>query len=276
LTTEDCGAPLATFAIETWRVERWASLSSTNDRARTLAVGGEPGRQWILADEQRAGRGRQNRVWSSPPGNLYASALILDPCPIEIAAEIGFVAGVAAHRAVEDLGVADVKLKWPNDLVCGGAKLAGLIVEGVTTPARRFAAIMGVGMNVASSPQNLAYPTTSLAKLAGGEIAVRKLFERLASRFDEALAIWGRGAEFFNIREAWLAAAAGVGGPIRVSNAKGAREGKFRGLDARGRLLLERGGAVEIVESADLTLISAAACGTEGAPQKDAHHESRA
>ena len=168
------------------------------------------------------------------------------------------------------------KLKWPNDLVCGGAKLAGLIVEGVTTPARRFAAIMGVGMNVASSPQNLAYPTTSLAKLAGGEIAVRKLFERLASRFDEALAIWGRGAGFFNIREAWLAAAAGIGGPIRVSNAKGAREGKFRGLDARGRLLLERGGAVEIVESADLTLISAAACVTEGAPMDDAHDESRA
>ena len=76
---------------------------------------------------------------------------------------------MAAHRAVEDLGVADVKLKWPNDLVCGGAKLAGLIVEGVTTPARRFAAIMGVGINVASSPQDLAYPTTSLAKLAGAK-----------------------------------------------------------------------------------------------------------
>ena len=183
---------------------------------------------------------------------------------------------MAAQRAVEDLGVADVKLKWPNDLVSGGAKLAGLLVEGVTTPARRFAAIMGVGINVASSPENLAYPTTSLAKLAGREIAVRKLFERLASRFDEALAIWGRGAGFFHIREAWLAAAAGIGGPIRVTNPKGAREGIFRGLDARGRLLLERGGAVEIVESADLTLISAAAWVTEGAPNDDAHDESRA
>jgi len=276
LTTANSGAPLETFTVGTWRVERWASLSSTNDRARTLAIEGEPGRQWILADEQKAGRGRQGRAWSSPPGNLYASALIVDPCPVEIAAEIGFVAGVAAHRAVEDLGVAGVKLKWPNDLVCGGAKLAGLIVEGVTTPARRFAAIMGVGMNVASSPQNLAYPTTSLANLAGREIAVRNLFERLASRFDEALAIWGRGSGFFNIRQAWLAAAAGIGGPIRVTKAEGAREGIFRGLDARGRLLLERDGAVEIVESADLTLISAAACVTEGAPNDEAHDESRA
>jgi BirA family biotin operon repressor/biotin-[acetyl-CoA-carboxylase] ligase len=276
LTAETSAAPLETFVIGTWRVERWASLSSTNDRARTLAIEGEPGRQWILADEQKAGRGRQGRSWSSPPGNLYACALIIDPCPIEVAAEIGFVAGVAAHRAVEDLGVAGVKLKWPNDLVCGGAKLAGLIVEGVTTPARRFATIIGIGINVASSPRYLAYPTTSLAELAGREITVRELFERLASRFDEALAIWGRGSGFFNIREAWLAAAAGIGGPIRVTNPKGAREGIFRGLDARGRLLLERGGAVEIVESADLTLISGPTCVTEGAPNDDAHDESRA
>ena len=105
---------------------------------------------------------------------------------------------------------------------------------------------------------------------------MRKLFERLASRFDEALAIWGRGAGFFHIREAWLAAAAGIGGPIRVTNPKGAREGIFRGLDARGRLLLERDGAVEIVESADLTLISAVRVRHGRRAEDDAHDESRA
>ena len=126
-----------------------------------------------------------------------------------------------------------MQLKWPNDLVHDGAKLAGLLVEGVTPPGRRLAVVVGIGVNVVSSPEGLAYPTTDLQRLAGAPIATRALFERLARRFDEALALWARGAGFAAIREAWLASAAGLGGAIRVTGARGAREGLFEGIDSQ-------------------------------------------
>jgi BirA family biotin operon repressor/biotin-[acetyl-CoA-carboxylase] ligase len=258
----DASHLLETYAQQGWRVERYATLGSTNEVARERALAGDGGRLWIVADAQTAGRGRQGRNWASPPGNLYASALIVDPCEPAVAAQIGFVAGVATQRAVADLGV-EAELKWPNDLVVGGAKLAGLLVEGVTPPGRRLTAIVGIGVNVVSSPEGLPYPTASLASALGSSRSAGALFERLAARFDEALGVWARGAGFASIRGAWLAAAANLGGPIRVANALGAREGLFEGLDEGGRLRLKRDGVVETIESADITLISTAAGATQ-------------
>ncbi len=90
-----------------WRIERRDSIGSTNDEARRRAVEGDPGRLWIVAREQTQGRGRRGRQWTSPPGNLYASALLIDPSPVAIATQIGFVAGVALRAAVADLGAGD-------------------------------------------------------------------------------------------------------------------------------------------------------------------------
>jgi BirA family transcriptional regulator, biotin operon repressor / biotin---[acetyl-CoA-carboxylase] ligase len=256
--------PIETGARQGWRFERYATLGSTSDIARARALSGDSGRLWIVADAQSAGRGRQGRVWSSPVGNLYASALLVDPCATATAPQIGFVAGVALQRAVADLGV-EARLKWPNDLVLDGAKLAGLLVEGVIPPGRPLAATIGIGVNIAASPEGLAYPTTSLSRAAGEPRSVWPLFERLLLRFDEALGQWARGEGFAAIRGAWLAAAANLGGPIRVANAHGAREGLFEGLDERGRLRLKRDGLVETIESADITLIATAASAPQGA-----------
>jgi BirA family biotin operon repressor/biotin-[acetyl-CoA-carboxylase] ligase len=244
------------FTIEGWRLEYHARVGSTNDEARILALAGDPGRLWIVANEQTAGRGRHGRTWSSPTGNLHASALILDPCERAIAPQIGFVAGIALHRAVSDLGAVDVALKWPNDLVSGGAKLAGLLVEGFLTPQRRLAVIAGFGVNIAASPRGLSYPTTDLRRLLSRPIASSTLLERLARRFDQALNIWSEGVGFAAIRETWLDSAAGLGGAIRISSPRGQREGIFSGLDPQGRLLLRIGDRTEVIESADVTLIS--------------------
>ena len=251
----DREAELADLAFDGWRIERHACLGSTSDEARERALASDPGNLWIWADEQTAGRGRHGRVWRSPPGNLHASALIVGPCETEIAPQIGFVAGAALLRAVRDLGGADVWLKWPNDLVSNGAKLAGLLVEGVTSPRHGFAAVVGFGVNLAISPPGLPYPVTSLSRLLGRPVGPEDLFPRLARRFDEALALWARGAGFAAIREEWLASAAGLGGPIHVSGPRGAREGVFEGIDPQGRLLMRSGDSLEIIESADLTLI---------------------
>ena len=252
-------------------MERHASLASTSDEARSRALAGDAGRLWIIADEQTAGRGRQGRVWNSPVGNLHASALLISPCETEIAPQIGFVAGVALRRAASDLGADDVRLKWPNDLVHDGAKLAGLLVEGVMNRQGEFAAVVGFGVNLASSPQGLAYPTTHLCRLLGRPVAPRELFERLAVHFEGALSLWARGAGFADIRELWLASAAGLGGPIRVSGPRGGREGVFEGLDPQGRLLLRAGDAIETIELADVTLISSSPRADEIPPPPGPH-----
>jgi BirA family biotin operon repressor/biotin-[acetyl-CoA-carboxylase] ligase len=239
-----------------WRVARLASVGSTNDEARRHALAGDAGRLWVVAGEQTQGRGRRGRAWTSPPGNLYASALLIDPSPVAIAAQIGFVAGVALRRAVGDLGAShEVRLKWPNDLVWRGAKLAGLLVEGVSLPDGRLACIVGIGVNCASAPEGLAYPTDNLSSALARAISPEDLFGRLAPQFDEALSLWREGAGFPAIRTQWLNAAAGLGGPIRIAGAQGVREGVFETLDEQGRLVLRGANGLEPVEAGDLFLL---------------------
>jgi BirA family biotin operon repressor/biotin-[acetyl-CoA-carboxylase] ligase len=253
LTFREAGGETAELAATGWRVARFETLGSTNDEARRRARDGDPGRLWIVAREQTQGRGRRGRVWTSPPGNLHASALLIDPAPVAVAAQIGFVAGVALREALADFGAgAELRLKWPNDLVWRGAKLAGLLVEGLALDDGRFACIVGVGVNCATAPTGLPYPAATLAQALGRPVAPEALLARLAPCFDAALALWRGGAGFPAIRARWLVDAAGLGGPIRVAGARGAREGIFRTLDAQGRLILDGADGTETVEAGDV------------------------
>ena len=241
-------------SLRGWRVIRHDAIDSTNEEARRRALGGDAGRLWIVADEQTAGRGRRGRSWVSPKGNLHASALMIDPCPPPRAAELGFVAGVALADAAKDLGAADIGLKWPNDLTSGGAKCAGILVEGVSLPGRGAACVVGIGVDCARAPRDVGYPVACLTRAGGQPISAHELFERLIRRFDEALGVWRAGEAFDRIRAAWLDCAVGLGGPIAIQNGAGKREGVFEGIDAAGRLLMRSGRGLETIEAADLTL----------------------
>jgi len=259
LTEFDSTSETAALSAKGWRVTRHQEIGSTNDEARRRARDGDPGRLWVIARRQTQGRGRRGRSWASPPGNLHASALLIDPAPIAVAAQIGFVAGVALRNALADLGAGeDVRLKWPNDVVRRGAKLAGLLVEGLTLADGRLACVVGVGVNCVHAPEGLPYPADTLENALGRPVAAETLFAALAPRFDEALALWRGGAGFADIRARWLAVAAGLGGPIRIVGARGAREGIFRTLDERGRLLLDGPAGTETIEAGDLFLIDCA------------------
>jgi len=240
-------------SLRSWRIVRYGAIDSTNEEARRRALAGDPGRLWILADEQAAGRGRRGRAWISPKGNLHASALMIDPCPPAVAAELGFVAGVALARAAKDLGASDIGLKWPNDLMSGGAKCAGILIEGVGLRGRRTACVAGIGVNCAHAPEGLGYPTSCLTRGGGQAVGAGELFERLVERFDEALRAWRAGQEFGRIRAAWLDCAFGLGEPIAIQNGSGRREGVFEGIDAAGRLLMRSKLGLESIEAADLT-----------------------
>ena len=229
-------------------------IDSTNEEARRRALAGDAGRVWIVAHEQTAGRGRRGRSWISPKGNLYASALMTDACRPAVAAQLGFVVGVALARVARDLGATDVGLKWPNDLMSRGAKCAGILTEGVALGGGRTAYVVGVGVNCAHAPDGLGYPTSCLTRAGGEAVTPGELLGLLVDRFDEALDAWRAGQGFDRIRAAWLDCALGLGEPIAIKNGAGLREGVFEGIDMSGRLLMRSEGGIESIEAADLTL----------------------
>jgi BirA family biotin operon repressor/biotin-[acetyl-CoA-carboxylase] ligase len=250
-------APRIGSGERTWRVVHLEAVDSTNEEARRRARAGDPGRLWIVADTQLCGRGRHGRSWVSPKGNLYATALLLDPCLPPLAPQLGFVAGVALARAAADLG-AGARLKWPNDLIQPDGKCAGLLVEGVMSPDRRLACVVGIGVNCMSAPEDLGYPAAVLTTRGGERIFSRDLLRRLVATFDEAVAEWSAGERFASIRSEWLDRAAGLGQRIGIEAVGGRREGVFEGLDADGRLLFRGEGGIEAIETGDLWLLPAA------------------
>jgi BirA family biotin operon repressor/biotin-[acetyl-CoA-carboxylase] ligase len=234
-------------------LDRRGSVGSTNDEAMALARAGAGGRVWVVADRQERGRGRSGRSWSSPPGNLYASLLLVEPCEPPRAPQLGFVAGVALHRAVSEAvpyGVPGLALKWPNDLLREGAKVAGILVEGVSQGAGGgLAAVIGMGVNLVSHPASPSYPAADMSDTG---LAVAALFETLSRSMAEALALWDRGAGFARIRDAWLARAGGIGGEIEVRRPSGSLRGIFKDIDAEGRLVLDQRGQLVTIEAGDV------------------------
>ena len=243
-----------------YRVLGLDATQSTNDDAMRAAREGDPGRLWIVAREQKAGRGRHGRQWASPPGNLYASLLLIDPCGPALAPQLGFVAGLALHQAVEavtGIGAPALALKWPNDLLLEGAKISGLLLEGQQIrQGRALALVIGFGLNVAFAPGETPYPATSLRD-AVGDVEVDQVFSALAAAFARTFSAWSDALQtapdpFGAVRTQWLARAAGRGSQVRLRLPSGEREGIFEGLDPSGRLLLRTPAGVELVDAGDL------------------------
>ncbi len=241
-----------------YRLEVFETIGSTNDEAMARAREGDPGRLWIVAHEQKGGRGRLGRVWASPRGNLYASLLLIDPAPPQSAPQLGFVAGLSLITALRPLLANDplLAIKWPNDLLHDRAKLAGILLDGSRRPDGRFVCVLGFGVNCAFHPDGLAYPATDLATL-GASCGPADALEALSSSILGWLDRWDRGANFPAIRQGWLANAAGVGQPIRVSLGAENLDGVFDSIDERGRLVLAVKGGRRIIEAGDIFMLGA-------------------
>jgi BirA family transcriptional regulator, biotin operon repressor / biotin---[acetyl-CoA-carboxylase] ligase len=247
------------------RLLDYETLPSTNSEALALARRGETGPLWIVARRQTAGRGRRNNQWISEPGNLYATLLLCDPAPAESAPELSFVAALAAHDAI--FGRAEhlrgkLTLKWPNDVLCNGAKLGGILIESETIEARLVAAI-GIGVNCLHHPSQTSYPATDLAA-AGAELSAEELFGVLSAAMARRLGQWQRGANFAAVRRDWLDRAFGVGAQMKVRLPGRELSGRCETLDERGRLLLRLAdGTLQTIAAGDVFPMLAA----NGAPQ---------
>jgi BirA family transcriptional regulator, biotin operon repressor / biotin---[acetyl-CoA-carboxylase] ligase len=222
-----------------FRLSAFATLPSTNTHALALARSRERGPLWITAGRQTEGRGRRGNAWISPPGNLYATLLLTDPAPAECAPQSSFVSALAVHDAIVACvpGLRDaLTLKWPNDILCGGCKLAGILIEGEQLP-HGLAIAVGIGVNVRHHPQGTPYPATDLTA-AGADVSAKNLFAALSAAMLERLAHWRRGAGFGAIRAAWLERAGMMGGEMKVRLPGSEVTGRCESLDEKGRLLL--------------------------------------
>ena len=225
------------------RHEAYETLGSTNAEALARARAGERGALWISARTQDAGRGRRGSSWTSPPGNLYATLLLADPSPPAQAPQLSFVAALALHDAVVECAPQVgplLKVKWPNDLLLGGAKLAGILIEGENEPAFAqpiFAVVIGFGVNCVAHPPKTPYPATDLAA-AGALVEPTRLLAALAAAMQRRLSQWARGDGFAGIRSDWLKRAAGLGQDIKVRLPEREFSGRFEGLDDAGHLLV--------------------------------------
>jgi BirA family transcriptional regulator, biotin operon repressor / biotin---[acetyl-CoA-carboxylase] ligase len=228
------------------------TLGSTNAEALALARAGERGPLWVTAKSQSAGRGRRGNAWVSPAGNLYATLLLSDPSPPAAAPQLSFVAALALHDAVADCAPQIgpiLQVKWPNDLLLGPAKLAGILIEGESGPA--FAVAIGIGVNCISHPSNTPFSATDLAA-SGALVAPDTMFAALYQAMERRLTQWQRGDGFAGIRADWLKRAAGIGEPIQVRLPERELAGRFRGLDDAGRLLLEQAGGLVTVTAGEV------------------------
>jgi BirA family biotin operon repressor/biotin-[acetyl-CoA-carboxylase] ligase len=244
------------------------AVDSTNAEALRHARTGERGPLWIVARRQSAGRGRRGRSWASPPGNLHATLLLTDPAPVAAAPQLGFVAGLALHDAVKAAApglAAQLSLKWPNDLLCDGKKIAGILIEGEGVP---LAAAVGFGVNCSTHPADTEYPATDFAA-AGADVEALALLDHLAAAMARRLDQWQCGDGFAVIRSVWLDRAAGRGGVLRVRLADREIIGTFETIDEAGRLLLRHGdGALVVVSAGEVFPVDGISAQTGAFPQE--------
>ena len=234
------------------RTLQYDTLGSTSAEALALARAGERGPFWVTAKSQSAGRGRRGNQWVSPPGNLYATLLLPEPSLPAAAPQLSFVAALALHDAVSSCAPTlepSLALKWPNDLLLGQAKLAGILIEGEHGP--RFVVAIGIGVNCTSHPPDTAFPATDLAA-AGAAVTPARMFDALAAAMPDRLAQWQSGEGFAPIRADWLQRAAGLGRPIKVRLPERELIGRFDGLDQVGRLLLAGEGEVTAITAGEV------------------------
>jgi BirA family biotin operon repressor/biotin-[acetyl-CoA-carboxylase] ligase len=222
-----------------FRLIAYETIGSTNDEAKRLARDGADEGLVVIAAQQMTGRGRRGRAWVSPPGNLYSSTLLRPQCRAAVAAQLGFVAALGISGAIREVAPAiDLRCKWPNDLLANGKKVTGILLETeMVTGDQPDFVILGVGVNLVSSPQDTPYPATSLVEEGAAQIAPARMIAVFIRRFAEWLGRW-RAEGFAPIREAWLSRAAGLGEPIQVRLERDTLEGRFLDLDADGALML--------------------------------------
>jgi BirA family biotin operon repressor/biotin-[acetyl-CoA-carboxylase] ligase len=225
-----------------------------------------------VTSEQTAGRGRRHRPWIAPRGNLASSILEVLDVPPAVAATLGFAAGLALEAALQKTGIEaslrsagsdhmKFSLKWPNDVLAGQKKLAGILLEAEAVAGDRLAVVVGIGTNVVAAPEGTPTPATSLAAL-GIHIGAEELFAELSDAWAEFRAVWDNGRGFGEIRRRWLERASGLGQPVAIRTGNATVEGTFDTIDETGCMMVRTSGGKQVpISAGDVYFGSAASAG---------------
>jgi BirA family biotin operon repressor/biotin-[acetyl-CoA-carboxylase] ligase len=237
-----------------WRLRVEESLPSTSDLLLRLAAAGEREGLAVLARRQTAGRGRDGRGWQSPPGNLYLSLLLRPDAPAREAPAWSLLAAVALAEALEE-GLPDtaaLRLKWPNDVMLRGRKLAGVLCESAARDDGRLDwLVVGLGANLAVAPPLPDRPTACLAELAAPPAP-----EKAACRILHAVEAWRerlRADGPGSLIAAWQSRGPEPDAPLTLRTGAGETTGRYRGLDRDGALLLETEGRIRRFATGELS-----------------------
>jgi BirA family biotin operon repressor/biotin-[acetyl-CoA-carboxylase] ligase len=262
--------------VQPWQIYSYQTVTSTMDQALVVLQKGidDPSKRLaIMADTQTIGRGRYQRSWISPVGNLYLSLLFRPTVARELWPQLTFVASLAVFNVLKDLLPIEaasspstktvpisfteiasaaslaprLSLKWPNDVLVDQQKIAGILLEVHDDSQGQAWLISGVGVNIASAPSSdrLSYPATYIQKY-NPEVKDRvQLCTSFLKQFDQLYQLWQRDG-FEAVRLQWLEHAAYLGEDIEISTQKARYSGRFLDLDGVGRILLEMKSGVRL------------------------------
>jgi len=237
-------------SVAAWRLKVFESLGSTSDLCRSLAVAGEPEGLAVLARRQERGRGRGGREWLSAPGNLFISVLLRPNSPLRDGGLWSLLAAVALADTVAPLlpDVSALTLKWPNDLLLNGRKLAGILLDSAADNSHKIDwLVIGFGLNLAAAPEVPGRAIASLKVATPPEEVAKALLARLdhwrCLQLTEG---------FAPVRAAWLARAQPIGSPITLKRGGADIDGAFAGLAEDGSLLLQTVGRISAFAAGEI------------------------
>jgi len=231
-----------------WRLSVFDELGSTSDYCVAAAHEGAAEGLAVLALRQTAGRGSRGRQWQAPEGNLNLSLLLRPNTPARRAGLYSLLTGVAVVEALAELAAPTATLKWPNDVLIGGDKVAGILIDAVPAGMLLNWLVIGIGVNLANAPEIAGRRTTSLAA-HGLYVSATAFADILLSR----LALWAEASDDA-IRAAWLDHAHAVGTPLEVRGMGTTMSGRFAGLTETGELRLSTDDGIRIVSTGEILL----------------------
>ncbi len=222
-----------------WTIERYDSVSSTQDILKAKAENGDvPEGTVVTAIEQTKGRGRQGRTWVSPAGNLYLSLLLKPDCGLQDIAQLSVLLSLAVGQTVKNVTPEDkndIKLKWPNDIIMNGKKCAGILLETGITSSKLDWLAAGIGINLNHAPEDTGI---SLNSIGPDKITTEKLTQGLLHNISNIYMLW-RDEGFPPIRQKWLDMSYPPETVVKVGQGETYKSGRFVEIDMSGHLVLK-------------------------------------
>jgi BirA family biotin operon repressor/biotin-[acetyl-CoA-carboxylase] ligase len=219
------------------------SIGSTNTEAKALFKQGETEGLIVTARKQTAGYGRKDRTWLSPVGGLYFSIILKPRLSSENAPLLGLLSACAVARGLSGLGIKNVSLKWPNDVLIEHSKIAGILSEVVSDDEDAMGIVVGIGVNqncpVSEFPPGLQWPTTSVIDELGKETSNEALLCSIVNEIDTLLQVVDRDASFSEVLEEWRKVSSTLGQQVRIHEVGKTTDGFAKDIGEDGALIVE-------------------------------------